>query len=54
MLLTATITDMLQQALIDAPLWVTFVAPAHYQLSHSALRMPYLEAQMKIGATRTY
>lgn len=27
MLLTASVTDTLQQVLIDAPLWVTFVAP---------------------------
>jgi nitrate/nitrite transporter NarK len=30
MLLTTTINDMLQQALIDAPLWVTFVAPGAF------------------------
>lgn len=39
MLLTATITDMLQQALIDAPLWATFVAPG--ALSATALCIAY-------------
>lgn len=39
MLLTTTINDMLQQALIDAPLWVTFVAPG--ALSAIALCIAY-------------
>lgn len=39
MLFTASVTDMLQQALIDAPLWVTFVAPG--ALSATALCIAY-------------
>lgn len=39
MLFTASVTDMLQQALIDAPLWVTFVAPG--TLSAIALCIAY-------------